>query len=215
MTQPFRWAVLLFPNNGTRVPPACVFWKGGGRCCGYDNARPAARVAALLRRRSVALYHVFLRSPNASSVFRTARDRILCGAVPIDGPWFRDRQMMVALGISIDGRKTVLGQREGATENAAVVGKLLSELAARGLDFSVPRLYVLDGGEGCVTYDGRESLTFNGVPGNLSWMDVSAKAQSIHAVQVSACWVSAAECQQGVRIPHQGSHCSCRRTAGQ
>jgi len=70
----------------------------------------------------------------------------LC-AVLIDGTPFRDRQMIVALGVSNDGRKTVLGLREGATENAAVVSELLSDLAGRGLDFSVPRLYVLDGGK--------------------------------------------------------------------
>ena len=70
----------------------------------------------------------------------------LC-AVLIDGTPFRDRQMMVALGIRTDGRKIVLGLREGATENAAVVSELLQDLAARGLDFSVPRLYVLDGGK--------------------------------------------------------------------
>lgn len=50
-------------------------------------------------------------------------------------------------GINSDGRKTVLGLREGATENAAVVSELLGDLAARGLDFGVPRLYVLDGGK--------------------------------------------------------------------
>ena len=55
--------------------------------------------------------------------------------------------MIVALGINIDGCKTVLGLREGATENAAVVSELLGDLASRGLDFSVPRLYVLDGGK--------------------------------------------------------------------
>ena len=49
------------------------------------------------------------------------------------------------LGIGWDGRKTVLGLREGATENATVVSELLSDLAGRGLDFGVPRLYVLDG----------------------------------------------------------------------
>ena len=68
----------------------------------------------------------------------------LC-ALLIDGTPFRDRQMVVALGIGCDGRKTVLGLREGATENATVVGALLSDLLARGLDFSTPRLYVLDG----------------------------------------------------------------------
>ena len=70
----------------------------------------------------------------------------LC-AVLIDGTPFKDRQMIVALGIGCDGRKTVLGIREGATENATVVSALLSELVERGLDFSTPRLYILDGGK--------------------------------------------------------------------
>jgi len=70
----------------------------------------------------------------------------LC-AIVIDGTPFKDRQMIAALGIGCDGAKTVLGIREGATENTAVVSSLLSELAERGVDFSVPRLYILDGGK--------------------------------------------------------------------
>src|SRR5438105_7217824 len=70
----------------------------------------------------------------------------LC-AVLIDGTPFKDRQMIAALGIGCDGRKTVLGIREGATENTAVVSSLLSELVERGLDFPTPRLYILDGGK--------------------------------------------------------------------
>ena len=68
----------------------------------------------------------------------------LC-AVLIDGTPFKNRQMVVVLGIACDGRKTVLGIREGATENTTVVSALLIDLAARGLDFSTPRLYILDG----------------------------------------------------------------------
>jgi transposase-like protein len=77
---------------------------------------------------------------------RPLGDLRLC-AVLIDGTPFKNRQMIVALGISCDGCKTVLGLREGATENATVVGELLSDLLARGLDFSTPRLYILDGGK--------------------------------------------------------------------
>jgi transposase-like protein len=51
------------------------------------------------------------------------------------------------VGIGQDGRKTILGLRQGATENAPVVGELLRELAERGFDFSATRLYVLDGGK--------------------------------------------------------------------
>ena len=70
----------------------------------------------------------------------------LC-AVLIDGTPFKDRQMIVALGIGCDGAKTVLGLREGATENTTVVSALLSDLVERGLDFIAPRLYILDGGK--------------------------------------------------------------------
>ena len=69
----------------------------------------------------------------------------LC-AILMDGTPFKDRQMIVALGIGCDGTKTVLGMREGATETT-VVSALLSDLAECGLDFSIPRLYVLDGGK--------------------------------------------------------------------
>jgi len=77
---------------------------------------------------------------------RPLGDLRLC-ALLIDGTPFKDRQMIVALGIGCDGKKTVLGLREGATENAAVVNSLLGELVERGLDFSTPRLYILDGGK--------------------------------------------------------------------
>jgi transposase-like protein len=63
----------------------------------------------------------------------------------IDGTPFKGRQMIAAVGVGNDGKKTVLGLREGATENAAVVRELLEDLARRGLDFITPRLYVLDG----------------------------------------------------------------------
>lgn len=41
----------------------------------------------------------------------------------------------------------MLGLRQGATENTTVVKQLLDDLADRGVDFEVPRLYVLDGGK--------------------------------------------------------------------
>ena len=74
-------------------------------------------------------------------------DKLKLCALLIDATPFAGQQMMAALGISQDGRKTILGIRQGATENATVVGELLGELANRGLDFSEPRLYVLDGGK--------------------------------------------------------------------
>src|SRR6266849_8068665 len=70
----------------------------------------------------------------------------LC-ALLIDATPFAGQQMVAALGISQDGRKMILGIRQGATENATVVGELLGDLMNRGLDFAQLRLYVLDGGK--------------------------------------------------------------------
>jgi transposase-like protein len=74
----------------------------------------------------------------------------LC-ALPIDATPFEGRQMVAALGIAQDGRKTILGIRQGATENATVVSELLSYLVSLGLDFMKPRLYILDGGKALTT----------------------------------------------------------------
>lgn len=65
----------------------------------------------------------------------------------IDGTIFKGQNLVVAVGIDPSGRKLVLGLRQGATENAAVVGELLGELSERGIDFTVPRLYIVDGGK--------------------------------------------------------------------
>jgi transposase-like protein len=74
-------------------------------------------------------------------------DKIRLCALLIDATPFEGQQMVAALGIGQDGRKTILGVRQGATENATVVGELLGDLVSRGLDFTEPRLYVLDGGK--------------------------------------------------------------------
>ena len=68
----------------------------------------------------------------------------LC-AIVIDGTIFKGQHLVVAIGIDTLGHKIVLGLIQGATENATVVSGLLDQLAARGLDFAQPRLYLLDG----------------------------------------------------------------------
>jgi putative transposase len=63
----------------------------------------------------------------------------------IDGLHVEDHVILVALGIDVDGKKHVLGIREGATENATSCNALLSELQARGLRTDRTILAVLDG----------------------------------------------------------------------
>lgn len=78
---------------------------------------------------------------------RPLKEFPLCGMM-IDGTCFEQQDLIVALGITVYGQKMVLGLRQGATENATVVKQLLSDLQERGVDFEIPRLYILDGGKG-------------------------------------------------------------------
>src|ERR1700683_4818080 len=80
-------------------------------------------------------------------MMESRRDKTRLCSLLIDATPFEGQQMVAALGIGEDGRKTILGIRQGATENATVVGELLSDLLERGLDFTESRLYVLDGGK--------------------------------------------------------------------
>jgi len=67
-------------------------------------------------------------------------------AVQIDAIHLAEELLLVAaVGIDGEGTKHPLGLVEGATENAAVVQALLDDLVTRGLDPSVPRLFIIDG----------------------------------------------------------------------
>ena len=68
--------------------------------------------------------------------------------VMIDGLHLGDHLVLIALGIDTEGKKQVLGLREGDTENGRVVRALLRDLVARGLDPERARLFVVDGATG-------------------------------------------------------------------
>jgi transposase-like protein len=63
----------------------------------------------------------------------------------IDGIVFHDHTVIIVLGIDSEGKKHVLGLREGTTENSAVAKALFRDLLDRGLDPERARLFVVDG----------------------------------------------------------------------
>jgi len=65
--------------------------------------------------------------------------------VMIDGIHLGDHLVLIALGIDSEGKKQVLGLREGDTENGQVARALLRDLVERGLDPERARLFVIDG----------------------------------------------------------------------
>ncbi len=65
--------------------------------------------------------------------------------IMIDGIHLGDHLVLIALGIDFEGKKQVLGLREGDTENGQVVRSLLRDLLDRGLEQECARLFVIDG----------------------------------------------------------------------
>ncbi len=63
----------------------------------------------------------------------------------IDGMVFGDYHVISAVGVDAHGHKHVLGIQPGATENAAAVEDLLTQLVARGVKPEAKRLFVIDG----------------------------------------------------------------------
>ncbi len=65
--------------------------------------------------------------------------------VMLDGIYFRDHCILVALGVDSDGKKHPLGIREGNTENGTVAKSLLAHLVERGLPTDRALVFVIDG----------------------------------------------------------------------
>jgi putative transposase len=100
-----------------------------------------------LEKSAVSEHFIEASRAKLKEVMERRLDKIQFCALMIDATPFAGQQLVAVLGITVDGKKMILGIRQGATENATVVGELLGDLLSRGLDFTVPRLYVLDGGK--------------------------------------------------------------------
>ncbi len=66
----------------------------------------------------------------------------------IDGKSFADEEIVIALGVTMDGQKIPLGFVESATENERICRQLIQDLIRRGLCYDQGLLVVLDGSKG-------------------------------------------------------------------
>lgn len=69
-------------------------------------------------------------------------------AIFIDGKWFSENQIVIALGVTIEGEKVLLGFVETGTENQVVCRQFLNGLRDRGLNLENEILFIVDGGKG-------------------------------------------------------------------
>ena len=78
---------------------------------------------------------------------RSLEDLDLVGLI-LDGKSFGKEEMVIALGITIDGQKVPLGFVEAATENEVVCRHLIQDLVDRGLQYQQGLLVIIDGSKG-------------------------------------------------------------------
>lgn len=69
-------------------------------------------------------------------------------ALWIDGKYLAGRQVVICLGLTLDGRKLPLGFIETTTENTEAIKGLFTDLVGRGLRFDEGLLCVIDGAKG-------------------------------------------------------------------
>ena len=69
-------------------------------------------------------------------------------AIFIDGKWFAENEIVIALGVTVEGDKVLLGFVETSTENHKVCKQFLLSLRDRGLNLEREILFIVDGGKG-------------------------------------------------------------------
>lgn len=69
-------------------------------------------------------------------------------SIILDGKSLAEEQVLIAVGVTIDGQKVILGFEQTATENAKVARQFLQSLIDRGLGYQQGLLFVIDGAKG-------------------------------------------------------------------
>ena len=140
----FTWAASADPLNRATIAAIAA----GVSTRRYERTLdplPANAMQSAASKSAVSRRFVALSSAQLAEWLSRRIDTIDLPVVMIDGIYFRDRVVLIALGFDSQGKKHVLGIREGSTEKTQVVKALLSELIDRGLNADRMRLWVIDG----------------------------------------------------------------------
>lgn len=152
--------------NGTEVPltsyqrlhhgaavddTALVRVLKGLSCRDYESAAVATSEAFGLSSSTVS--RQFIRA--SSKQLKALQERKLSGydiiALVLDGKTFSADDLIVALGITMEGSKVILGFIEASTENERVTSEFLRGLMSRGLAIDAGLLVIVDGAKGLLS----------------------------------------------------------------
>jgi transposase-like protein len=142
----FAWAAGVDPLNMATMA-AIAAGVSTRRYAGTLDELAPPEVALCTSKSAVSRRFVALSQGQLDEWLHRPLDGLDLPVVMIDGIHFRDRVILVVLGIDAGGNKHVLGLREGSTEASRVVRSLLADLIERGLHAERMRLWVIDGGK--------------------------------------------------------------------
>jgi transposase-like protein len=142
----YTWAAGVDPLNAATMA-AIAAGVSTRRYAGTLNALPPPEVARCTSKSAVSRHFVALSQEQLDQWLSRPLGELDSPVVMTDGIHFRDRIILVVVGIDSLGDKHVLGLREGSTEAARVVRSLLADLIERGLDAQRMRLWVIGGGK--------------------------------------------------------------------
>jgi hypothetical protein len=97
-------------------------------------------------------------------------------ALFLDGKTFADDELVIALGVTLQGEKRVLGLVQTATENQRVCAALLRELVERGFAARDGLLVVLDGAKGLRAADAFNDVGLTELGGRLMYATNAGEA---------------------------------------
>ena len=142
----FEWAASGDPLDAATMA-AIAAGVSTRRYASTQEPVPAAHRPSAASRSAVSRRFVQLSQEQLAQWLARPLGELDLAVVMIDGIHFRERVILLAIGIDAQGNKHVLGLREGSTEATRVVAALLSELVDRGLHAQRMRLWVIDGGK--------------------------------------------------------------------
>ena len=120
----------------------------GLSCRNYRDCAEAIPEALSLSSSTVSRRYIRASSRKLQELMERKLDGYDFGAIVLDGKYFGNDEMIIAIGVTKEGKKVLLGIIQSATENSNVCKAFLLELIERGLRYEDGLLCVIDGAKG-------------------------------------------------------------------
>jgi len=122
----------------------------GISCRRYEEAAQAIPEAFGLSPSAISRKYIRVSSQKLKELQERRLDDYDVVAILVDGKTFKEDELIVALGITMEGEKVILGFVQSGTENAIVCQEFLESLIERGLKIDNGILCVVDGSKGLI-----------------------------------------------------------------